>query len=288
MESNPGFWNSEKIRILKKYGVDTVIMGVQSFDADASLKNNRSQDLDSLYDFARRFRKNGIKINIDLLLGLTDGKKFKKDLESISKLLPDQIHVNRIKPLRGTLSGEEKNKLKQMQNEAFSFLSEFGYSRIDEDSCSLKIYEGRNINIQGDPKYQIYSSILGLGMGAMGHLFSKCRYQNTLNLETYKKSLETGLPPVFKYCKISEADEITHYCLNRISDGFVDVDDMRKKFSKESVKKMFKKFEKAGKSGLLEPVENGFEIKGDVDFFEITKIFYDIKYLKKIAQKFGF
>lgn len=288
MESNPGFWDSEKIRILKKYGVDVVIMGVQSFDEDTSLKNNRSQDLDSFYDFARRFRKNGIKINIDLLLGLTDEEKFKKDLEFVSKMLPDQIHVNRIKPLKGTFSEVEKNKLKQMQNEAFSFLSGFGYLRIDEDSCSLKIYKGRNINVQCDPRYQIYSSILGLGMGAMGHLFSNCRYRNTLNFEKYKKCLDRGLPPVSRYSRISETDEITHYCLSRISNGFLDLADMKKKFSVESVKKMFKKIEKAVKAGLMEPVENGFEIKGDVDFFGITKSFYDVKYLKKIAKKFGF
>ncbi|MEW5950968.1 MAG: radical SAM protein [Elusimicrobiota bacterium] len=283
MESNPGFWDDEKIEEALKMGVNAVISGVQSFDENISNLNNRTQNMDNFFNIINKFKNNGVLVNIDMLLGLSDSREnFLRDLKLLAKTYPHQVHLNRMKPLKENQISIDKSRLKDMQNRAFSFLEKIGYKRIDEDSASL--FGGKNINIQGNPSYQIYSTILGLGSSAMGHIFGKLRYRNEKDYKKYCLKASCGILCSEISEKISEKQEIIHYCLNKLSDGKISMSELKNIFSEKAAVYALKKLNKAVSLKLALKRNGDYYTAGETDFFALTVLFYEKKYLKKVAK----
>lgn len=280
MESNPDFWNKDKINIIKNYGVNFVTIGVQSFNKKISKLHNRFHKTQNISQLISLFKKNNIKINIDLLLGISDEKIFFSDLEKVLKLLPDQIHINRIK--YSNITNQEKERLINLQNKAFQFLTSKGYKRLDEDSATIN----NSFNIQGNPDFQIYSSIIAAGTMSLGHIYGKVRYQNVYDLKSYKEKIKEGRLPVLRYCFIDEKDEITHYCLNKILRGKVDLEELNNKFSKEAIKSLTKRLNRLVKKGIITLTDTSYSIRGEPNWYEITKELYSPYYLAKVIEKY--
>ncbi len=287
MESNPDFWDDEKLIKARAGGVSLIITGVQTFNLKQCRDLNRHQIKDP-EKLLRKIKKYGFKLSVDLLAGISDPKTYSYDLKKIASVKPDQIHINRLKPVSGKYSQAEKKKLIGMQNAGFSYLESYGYSRIDEDSCSLARYNSGNVNVQGEPNYQIYSSIIGLGIGAMGHIFSCCRYVNEANIKNYRMKIESNRLPSLRHIVLKEKEEIIHYFLVNIGLKGVHISDMKKKFSPKAVSMILKKASVLRAKGLICSKGGYFKVNGDApDFFSITKILYQRKYMAKIAERYG-
>lgn len=283
IESNPDFWTEAKINILKRYGVQLAIMGIQSFDPAVSLENRRFQMLKNIEKTIVLMKEYGIKINIDLLVGISDEKTFFSDIKRITELMPDQVHINRLKPLIGNFNKEEKERLISLQNKGFEILLKKGYLQLDEDSAGLNGFKG---NIQGDPDFQIYSSLIAAGLMSIGHVYGRVRYQNVYDLSSYSQKIKSGILPVLRYCFIDEKDEITHYCLNKVLRDKLYLDDLHKKFSKSSLSFILEKLSMMHRKKLLDFKKDFYSARKNIYWYEITKNFYSEEYLLKIAKRY--
>lgn len=121
-ECNPDSLTKEKIIILKKYSVNRISIGVQSFD-DTIIKNiNRTYTKENVFLVLKTLNENGFKnINIDMIYWLpwSDYTSNKKDLEIISSL--DISHITYY-PLYNyenailTKTGKAENKISEIYN----------------------------------------------------------------------------------------------------------------------------------------------------------------------------
>lgn len=93
-EGNPDSFSPEKLVILKKYGINRLSFGVQTFEADILRDINRTYDESVVYAILKEARKAGFTdINIDMIYGLPGSNyaSMRRDLEKVSKL--DITHV---------------------------------------------------------------------------------------------------------------------------------------------------------------------------------------------------
>ena len=71
IESNIESLDEDKIKLLKKYNVNRVSLGVQSFNDGCLKELNRYHNKDMVFDIVSLLKKNGIvNISIDLIYGV--------------------------------------------------------------------------------------------------------------------------------------------------------------------------------------------------------------------------
>lgn len=281
MESNIDLWTEDKIKIIKDHYVNFVSIGIQTFDVNILKQQNRIQDINKINTAFKLLKKYGIKIGVDLLVGIyTEHRIMINDIKELIKLKPDQIHVNRYKSVHGKFLPEQEQKMIILQNCAFEVLEENGYQRIDEDSCVLAPYLDIKRNIQGRPQYHVFNNIIPLGVGAMGHIYGTVRYRNLLNYQKYKSMIENGKFPIEKYILVGEKEEITHYALVNIGqDGGISIEEMLSKFSKASCLYMLKKLRNLEKKNVLNFSNNRVIPNSEIDWYSVTIGLYDKKYM---------
>ena len=178
MEANPDFFDGKKLDLLAAAGVSMVMMGVQTLDQRVLDGANRRQNAGKVPDAVKLVRAHGIKrVGIDLICVLPGqtAEGFLKDVQRVAALRPDQVHLNRYKPVRGRLPEEERRKNVDAQERGFRLLAKRGYKRIDEDSAVLDV---KVFNAQGDPDFQLSADVVGLGPGALSRVRGRSRYQN--------------------------------------------------------------------------------------------------------------
>ena len=94
VEANIENIDEAKAKLLKRYGVNRISIGVESFDEENLKLMNRHMDYQNLSNTLDLLRKNGINnINLDLMYALPNEefKTLKKDLKKILKLKPTHI-----------------------------------------------------------------------------------------------------------------------------------------------------------------------------------------------------
>lgn len=94
IESNVENLDIDKIKLIKKYGVNRVSLGVQTFDKDNLIYLNRKHTKEDVFNVVSLLKEIGINnINIDLIYGIdNDINKVKKDIDYFLEL--DIQHVS--------------------------------------------------------------------------------------------------------------------------------------------------------------------------------------------------
>lgn len=104
ISTRPDAVNIDRLLWLKQRGVTTVELGVQSLDQEVLRQSQRGYQPHQVYDAARMVRKMGIKLGIQLMIGLP-GDSLQRDLyttgESI-KLAPDMVRIYPTLVIAGT------------------------------------------------------------------------------------------------------------------------------------------------------------------------------------------
>jgi len=282
IETSPTFIDEDKIRILKNYGVNLIMLGVQSFNDEIIKNENRYQNQSDISRAVNILRKYNIPFNIDLIVGLTEPKTFISDLYNLIKLKPDLVHLNKIKPVKDL---NHKMEVESQQKKGLKILTKYGYKIIDEESASLGY---KFINIQGDMRYQNNSNIIGIGPGSLTHIYSKLRYSTYFDLKEYSALIEKNLIPMEKFITISEMDEASFYIISYISNG-IRINEIKKKFPKlcKKIEMKIKKLIK--KSAVIIKEDKYFINEQEIDaWYEITKNFYSTKYIQKLNERLSF
>ena len=97
LDWHPNFYTKEKILFLKNNWATRLTFAIQSFDKNVLLKNNRDfYDLEKLKKNISYARSIGLKINIDMLIGLNWQaiESFLSDMNSLNSINFDNLSVH--------------------------------------------------------------------------------------------------------------------------------------------------------------------------------------------------
>lgn len=187
-ECNINDLNKEKLELLKKYGVNRLSIGIQSFQETILDFLGRSHTYDETKEKINLARTLGFNnINLDLIYAIPFQtlKDLKKDLNLFLKLKPEHIStysliieehtllsVNRVKPIA------EEEDLK-MYEWICKTLKKHHYVHYEVSNFARPSYESKH-----NLKYWNNQEYYGFGLSASGYI-EDVRYTNTKNLTKY-------------------------------------------------------------------------------------------------------
>ena len=218
MECNPGTVNEEKLKIMKKYGVNRISFGLQSCN-DELLKNiGRIHTFKEFLENYKLARKIGFdNINIDLMYGLPNLtiEVWKDTLEEICKLKPEHISAYSLIIEEGTVFYNlyEKDKLKLpsedderiMDKITKDILINNGYHQYEISNFSLK-----NRECEHNKVYWSLDEYIGVGSASSSYI-NGYRLTNESNICEYIRRVKLNEDTVVDKYKNLREDEIEEF-----------------------------------------------------------------------------
>lgn len=191
-EANPEDLTIEKIKILKKYGVNRVSIGVQTLNEDILKSIGRGHSKKDVDNAVKNLKKVGINnINIDLMFSLPNQTMLDLKKSIMEILSYDISHIScysLILEQRTKLYNQvKKNKIILPDNEVelnmykyvIKTLSENGFNQYEISNFSKKGFESiHNTNYWRNMEYY------GVGAGAHGYI-NGVRYRNIASVKFY-------------------------------------------------------------------------------------------------------
>lgn len=235
-EANPESLTLNKIKLLKKLGVNRISLGLQS-TFDKHLKTlGRAHNYETFLSAYTQAKKYFTNINVDLIAGLPRQTlaEFKQSVKQLIDLKPQHISVYGLQVEEGTplyKSGYvcDDNLTRKMLESAEALLQDAGFIHYEISNFSLPKYESKhNIN------YWLNGQYLGCGSAAASYI-NGARFQNTANVKEYIKSIKQNkIPTIFKENLQGKAKIGEEILLRfRMLKGFKPTQKMLKYFSKE-------------------------------------------------------
>jgi len=187
-ECNPDSIDIDKIKLLKKYGINRISIGVESTDDKILASINREHTFNDVKHAISLYREIGIdNINVDLILGLPNVtlKMLEKDLENILELSPKHIsaysltvHPNTVFYING-INEPSSSFSRAAYDLVHKKLISKGYIHYEISNFALPGYESKH-NLTYWKNEQYYA----VGLGASGYE-DNTRYKNTINITKY-------------------------------------------------------------------------------------------------------
>lgn len=188
VEANVSDLSLSKIKLLKKYGVNRVSLGIQTFNKELQKTLNRKDDYLNVKKTITNLKNNGIcNINLDLMYAIPKEKEedLKLDLEHILSLDVPHISTYSLILEPNTLLYMKKVKEIDQEIDAKMYdlicktLKKNGYNHYEVSNFSKPNYESKhNLTYWNNDEYY------GFGLGASGYIENK-RYTNHSNLTKY-------------------------------------------------------------------------------------------------------
>jgi len=230
IELNPLDITLDYARLLKKYGVNRVSIGVETFNENTMKKIGRNPfvNFNEIKEKITILNECGINnINIDLIYGVygTDVSVFLEDVHLACMLNITHLSCYSLILEEHTILGYQyKNKKfmlldedleAKMYEELIHELPKFGFSQYELSNFAKDGYQSLH-----NLKYWKNHNYLAIGPSAAGFI-DNMRYTNIKNLNEYFKGIDTG---DFRYdecyeCDISELKEITLMMNLRLCEG---------------------------------------------------------------------
>ena len=208
IEANPESLSLNKIKMLKKHGVNRISIGVQTTNDEILKLVNRDHSFKQVQKAIKSLKDYGIdNINVDLILGLPHSSKtiLQEDLKNVLSL--DVKHIS--------CYGLTVNPHTTLSNTGFKepvgdLLREF-YD-IVEETLTYNDFVHYEVSNWCKPGYQSEHNMTywrneqyyGCGLGASGYI-GETRYKNTVNLSQYLKRAF-----VFEKEHVSDKDKLTY------------------------------------------------------------------------------
>ena len=188
IEANVENLTPNKIKILKKHGINRISVGVQTFDDNLLKLINRFHSYNDTKRVINEIVDNGINdINIDLIYGLPleDMNLLKKDLDIAMTLPLTHISTYSLMINKNTkmyIDGwkeKDEDEIRKMYDYIVSYLKEHGFNRYEVSNFSKDGYESKHNLI-----YWHNEEYYGVGLGASGYI-DGIRYTNTKSINKY-------------------------------------------------------------------------------------------------------
>ena len=264
MECNPGTVNEEKLKIMKKYGINRISFGLQSCNDNLLKKIGRIHTFDEFLENYNLARKVGFNnINVDLMYGLPNLtiKDWENTLERICDLKPEHISAYSLIIEEGTAFHNlyEKNILKLpseddervMDKLTKEILKANGYHQYEISNFAL---EGKEC--EHNKVYWSLKEYIGVGSASSSYIDGS-RFSNTTNINDYIEKINNNVSVVIDKYENSIEDEMEEFVFMglRMISG-IDLLRFKKKFGID-INSIYKEvIEKNIKDGLLVVEEN--------------------------------
>ncbi|KIX90176.1 coproporphyrinogen III oxidase [Staphylococcus microti] len=214
-EANPDELTEEKVALLKKYGVNRLSLGVQTFDEDLLKLLGRSHQRADIYSAVRNARKYGIpSISLDLMYQLP-GQTMDQFEESLNEAL--SLEVDHISSYGLILEKQtqfynlyQKGKLSEPNEDLGAEMYHFMIDKLAQHD--LQQYEISNFAKEGHASehnkvYWKNESYYGFGAGASGYV-NGVRYSNINPVNHYIDEVKKGNAPIRTEEKVSLKEQI--------------------------------------------------------------------------------
>ncbi len=210
IESNIESLTIPKINLLKKYGVNRISLGVQSFQEHSLKELGRHHTKKMVEDLVHELKKRDFtNISIDYIYGVDSNiEELKSDIETFLQLDIPHISAYSLIIEQGTIFGiQNRNYIAeeteyQMYQYIEHTLTKYGYQHYEVSNYAKAGYQSlHNLNYWNNGEYY------GFGLGAVSYL-KDYRISNTKNLTKYLKDL-------YQEEKIHESEEV------KISNEFI-------------------------------------------------------------------
>lgn len=202
IEANPGDFDTEKIKLLKDYGVNRISLGVQVFDDKMLGELGRLHKVSDVYHTVDQVHKEGFtNISLDLIYALPNQtvEQFKTSLdEAVSFHLPHySTYALQIEPKTVFYQRHKKGKLprpaQEVEVEMYEILKDTmntnGILQYEISNFAKPGFESKHNLTYWNNEYYY-----GLGAGASGYLPGK-RTSNLRPLPAYtKQAMKDGKP----------------------------------------------------------------------------------------------
>ena len=229
-EANLDSLTEEKLKILKKYGVNRLSIGIETSSNKYLSLMNREYDFDinKKMELVKKYFTN---FNLDLIYGLPNETllEVKKDLEFILNFKPKHISIYALEVNPNSkfyIDGikEEKDEILRKQYDfVVNFLKKNGYNRYEVSNFALKGYKSKhNINYRKDNEY------VAIGTSSSGFI-DNIRYVNSSSISDYIKGKRNKKTEI-----ITKTSDKTYYILTnlRLEEGFK-LSDYKRKFNED-------------------------------------------------------
>ncbi len=198
-EANPDSLTLLKIKLLKKYGINRISLGVETINESLGKLLNRKTSKEKVREVIKNLKQEGItNINVDLIYGIKgeDLKTLKEDLDFLISL--DVPHISTY-----SLILEDNTILKIsgyqeldpdldsiMYKYISNYLKEKAFNHYEISNFAKDKYKSKH-----NTKYWYNLPYYGFGLGASGYI-NNIRYTNTKSITNYlagKTKLEEEL-----------------------------------------------------------------------------------------------
>ena len=205
LEVNPKSVDLEKLRELKRVGINRLSIGIQTFDNEMLKILGRRHNSNEGIETYLQAREAGFEnISLDLMFSLPNQsfEDVKRDLEKLLELRPEHFSIYSLiweegtpffKKLQEGVYSETDNELEaQMFEYIIDRATEVGYIHYEISNFCLLNKEARH-----NSKYWENKEYLGVGLGASGYIGKK-RYKNQVQFSKYYDNIERGILPILE------------------------------------------------------------------------------------------
>lgn len=268
MECNPGTLTLNKLKVMKKSGVNRLSIGLQA------VQNHHLKYIGRIHTF-EEFEKNyhdakqmGFdNINIDLMYALPNQSRedWMESLEKVVKLNPTHISAYSLILEENTelfkmYERDEFNLLDEntdieMYEYTINYLKSHGYNQYE-----ISNYAKDNFECKHNVLYWKCEEYVGIGASASGY-FNGIRYNNICELDNYEKMILEGEKPIEWEEKLSIKDKIEEsiFLGLRMNEG-IQISDFKEKYNFDFEKEYKNEIEKLSKMELIEIDNNRMKL----------------------------
>lgn len=218
IEANPGTIDSEKVRILKEFGVNRFSLGIQSFIVRELELLGRIHNSCEGIRAIEHIRNEGVKnLSIDLIYGIPDQSvtDWQYNISRAIEYSPEHISTYELTPEKetplyvliteGRLRKPDENTIIDMYYHAIDRLNRAGYIHYEISNFAKDGFQCRhNLNYWDRGEY--------IGVGAGAHSFEgEIRRVNLRDVRKYIDMVKKGLSPYEEETVISETEALKEY-----------------------------------------------------------------------------
>jgi len=250
METNPGTVNKSKLKKFKEAGINRISIGIQSFDEEELKFLTRIHDkktaIQTVYNAADIGFEN---ISVDLIFNLPNQRKEKwiRNLETAITLPIKHISTYSLILERGTILNKlVLDKKVTMQDNDYDadlyettidFLVSNGFYQYEVSNFTKPGFECVHNNA-----YWRYKDYLSLGTSSHSFVDGK-RWWNYSSLKKYISEIEINNHAIMNSEIISKEQMHDEYVMLALRSSGLDLDDYKKRFSNNWIKKNYSYFE---------------------------------------------
>lgn len=267
-ECAPKTVSEKKMRILKQAGVTRISLGIQSFDDDVLLLNNRihlSDDIERAYEVIRCAGFD--VVNIDLMVGLPGETResFMNSVDQTIKLGADcitiyQLEIPQNTPLYRNL---EQNNVKK-QPASWSIKRERlaeGFDRLEVAGYSIRSAyavvrdPAQHPFVYQDEQYH-GADLLGIGVASFSYL-QGVHFQNQTSFSSYMNCIQHDQLPLSRAYVLNDDERMIRELVLQLKLGYTDFTYLSEKFGHYTDKRIIDTLQEFSDHGWLRMDKKG-------------------------------